>query len=474
MDAWSKLGLLVRWDDEQKDELTVWSVELAVMLAMIAVNSVFAAYEIALASIDATRLDRLARERRHGAAAALRMKQNMEASLAVVQLGITLVGAVAAATGGAGAQRVIEPALVTRGIPYAWAGVLAIGLVVLPLTVVTIVAGELVPKVFALRNKEWVCLRMSPAMSWFAASVWPAVWLLEKSVTFITRWGERRLRRGGEDQAELPDATLQELRAVAALARTSRLIGMREEDIIVNAARLSSTPVRAIMLPAQYISMLGINASLAECLISAHHDMHTRFPVTERPGDPQAILGYANFKDIVACMRLSPQEPSVRGILRPMTSFHEASSVANCLEKLIHERNHIALIRDSAKQVVGMITLEDILEELVGEIHDEYDRLPAYVTKSGNAWVVGGFAKLSQVQETTGIGLPVDSTAASLTATVSDWITSKIGGPVKGGEIVSAGEVRVVVRKVRRQRVLEAQIAGTAEHLIGVDATPVQ
>lgn len=469
----SRAARTLYYEDKKRDregELAVWSVELAVMLAMIAVNSVFAAYEIALASIDAARLDRLARERQNGAAAALRMKQNMEASLAVVQLGITLVGAVAAATGGAGAQRVIEPALIARGIPYAWAGVLAIGLVVIPLTVVTIVAGELVPKVFALRNKEWVSLRLSPAMSWFTASVWPAVWLLEKSVTIITRWGEQRWLQGTKEQDELPDATLQELRAVAALARMSRLIGMREEDIIVNAARLSSTPVRAIMLPAQYISMLGFNASLAECLIAAHHDMHTRFPVSERPGDPQGIIGYANFKDIVACMRLSPQEPSVRGILRPMASFHEASSVAACLEKLIHERNHIALIRDSVNKVVGMITLEDILEELVGEIHDEYDRLPAYVTKSGNAWVVGGFAKLSQLLEATGIELPIENDTPPA-ATVSDWIIVKVGGPVKGGEIVSAGEVRVVVRKVRRQRVLEAQIANSPEKLIGVDGT---
>ena len=286
----------------------MWGVELAVMLAMIVVNSIFAAYEIALASIDADPARSACREQQRGAAAALFMKRNMEASLAVVQLGITLVGAVAAATGGAGAQESIKPRLIALGLSKTWAEVVAITLVVIPLTIVTIIVGELVPKLFALRNKEWVCLRLSPSMRWFAASV------------VASRLGAREVGQGAHacganaagcrpqtTRSEFKQPALRELQAVAALARTSRLIGMREEDIIVNAARLSTTPVREIMLPAQFISMLTVgNASLAECLIAAHHDMHTRFPVTERPGDPQAIVGYVNFKDIVACLRLSP------------------------------------------------------------------------------------------------------------------------------------------------------------------------
>ena len=95
----------------------------------------------------------------------------------------------------------------------------------------------------------------------------------------------------------------------------SRLIGAREEGIIVNAARLSNLPIRRIMLPAEYISTLNLNSELGDALIAAHHDMHTRFPVCEKDGDPQTIIGYVNFKDIVACMRISPHEPSIRAIV---------------------------------------------------------------------------------------------------------------------------------------------------------------
>ncbi len=151
-------------------------VEWFVIAGMILLNSVFAAYEIALASISLARLQLLVRENRPGARVSLYMKENMEASLAVVQLGITLVGATAGATGGASAVEMIAPHFEALGLAPGLAEFLAIAVVVLPLSVATIVVGELVPKVFALRNKEWVCLSLSPAMCWFAPNSLARCW----------------------------------------------------------------------------------------------------------------------------------------------------------------------------------------------------------------------------------------------------------------------------------------------------------
>lgn len=374
----------------------MWGLELTVIVAMIGVNGVFAGYEIALASVSLARLQVLAREGRRGADAALQLKGNIEGSFAVAQLGMTLAGAIAAATGGAGAQEQIAPLLQSQlAASPAVAKVVAIALVVVPLTAVTIVFGELLPKVFGLRNREWLCLRLSPIMRWFAPGVWPAVWLLEKSVTAIRHWGERHWRPQLPGEATSEAAELLELRAGAALARTYRLIGYREEGIIVGATGLSTRPVRAIMLPADHISLLDANASLADSLIAAHLDMHTRFPVAERVGDPQTIIDYVTFKDIVAHLRLAPHAPSLRAVLRPIPSLPDDLPIANCLERLLREHTHIALVRDAANQAVGMITLEDILEELVGDIQDEYDRLPTHAVPSGHAWVVGGGISLA-------------------------------------------------------------------------------
>lgn len=432
----------------------MWGVDLTVMLLMIVINSIFAAYELALASVGLARLDTLAREKRHGAAAALRMKGRMEASLAVVQLGITLVGVIAAATGGSGAEEKIEPVFREWGMSDGVAQVVALATVVLPLTVVTIIFGELVPKVFALRNTEWVCLQLSPFMEWFALIVRPAVWLLEKSVQTVMDWSQK-WRAKPDDVPH--SAALQELQAIAALARTSRLIGARQEGIIVNAARLSHTPVRAIMLPAGDISMLHADDSMDECLIAAHHDLHTRFPVSEQRDDPQTILGYANFKDIIAAMRLSPRDSSLRGILRPLISFRSDQSVAACLEQMIHTRNHIALVKSPPGETLGMITMEDILEEMLGEIHDEFDRLPAHISRSGTGWIVGGHATVDAVRKVAGLDLkPMHPDRIQLT--VTDWVSERLGGAVEGGEVLNVDDLRVVVRKVRRQRVYEAQI----------------
>ncbi len=453
---------------QAKGPIGLGIVELIIMAVMVLFNGVFAGYELALAAVTIARLQILVRENRAGAKAALYMKENMEASLATVQLAITLVGAIAAAIGGLSAADYIAPRLsASFGLSRGVASALAIAMVVIPLTFLTILFGELLPKVFSLRNKEWVCLRLSPLMRWFCFSVWPAVWLFEAVVQSLIAWSERRWRPRMDGTTKREAAELLELRAHASHARASRLIGERQESIILGASRLSSQTVREIMLPAEHISMLNITASLDQCLVTAHLEMHTRFPVAERPGDPQSIVGYVIFKDLVALMRLShPHDASLRAVLRPMPSLSADLALTTCLERLIREHTHIALIRDAADKVVGLITLEDILEEFVGDIQDEYDRLPVHVMPSGQAWVLGGGLTIVRLKELTGIDLAADPPAKSPEGgvrTVSDWILGHLSGGVRGGDVIQRPGLRVVVRKVRRQKVLEAQIGKLTE-----------
>jgi putative hemolysin len=438
--------------------------ELLIMAVMVIFNGVFAGYEIALAAVTVARLQVLVRENRAGAKAALYMKENMEASLAAVQVAITLFGAIAAAIGGLGAGESIKPFFLRAPFSFSptVAAVLAIAVIVIPLTLFTIMFGELIPKVFSLRNKEWVCLKLSPLMRLFCFSVWPAVWVFEGSVMGLMTWSERLWRPRVEGATKREAIELLELRAHAAYARASRVIGEQEERIILGAARLSSRTVREIMLPAEHISMLSVNASLGDNLVAAHLDMHTRFPVADRPGDPRSILGYVNFKDLVALMRLSrPHEVSLQAILRPLPTLSADLLLTACLERLIREHTHIALVGEKGGKIVGMITLEDILEELVGDIQDEYDRLPIHAVPSGWAWVVGGGLPLVRLKDLTGIDLSADppaKTPESGMRTVSDWIVGHLSESVHGGDIIDRDGVRVIVRKVRRQKVLEAQV----------------
>lgn len=426
--------------------------EFVVVVMMVGVNAVFAAYEIGLASITVARLQFLVSQGRRGAASALYMKQEIEKSLAVVQLGITLVGLIAGATGGASATDDIAPVFLKAGLSVSLANILAIALVVIPLTVVTIVIGELVPKLFALRYKEWVCLTFSPFLKWFTYSVWPIVWMLETSASGIMDTLEKFWRPNAQSDSRMEAVELQELRAIASLARTSRLIGAREENIILGAARLASRPLREILLPAEHICMMEADRSVGDSLVAAHLDMHTRFPVSERADDPQSIIGYVTFKDIVAILRMSPGATSLRGIVRRLPEFNEGIPISEALERLLREHSHIALVRNEQGRISGMITLEDIVEEMVGDIQDEYDLLPTHVVKTGDGWIIGGGATLSKVQETTDLQFP----GSDLSHNVNHWMTDQIGHSPDGGEIVANGGVHAVVRKVRRQKVLEA------------------
>ena len=438
----------------------MWGMEIIIMAVMIGLNGLFAAYEISLASLELPRLHLLAQQNRLGAKAAIFMKENIEGSLAVVQLGITLVGVIAAATGGAEASEAVVPMLLEQfDISPALAEILALVIVVIPLTVVTIVFGELIPKVFALRNKERVCLRLSPAMRWFSFAIWPVVWCLETMVKGILQLGERLWQTRDKQQPQ-PDpdelkTELQELRASAALARTSRLIGKQAEQIIVEASTLAVHTIQEIMLPAEFISMLNLKDSMSDALAAAHLDLHTRFPVTTEEGNPQAICGYVTFKDMVSLMRTSPHDPSLKAIVRNIANFSANLSVEHCLEKLIRQHVHIALVRDSDNQILGMITMEDLLEELVGSIEDEYDHLPSHVVQIGQGWIVGGGLELEQLRQQTRLNLANDPPDPEV-RTLNDWIGHNLKGPLHGGEIIRHPLAKVIVRKSRRHKVQEA------------------
>ncbi len=436
----------------------MYGLEIAVVLTMVLVNAIFAAYEIALASITVSRLHVLVQENRGGARSALYMKDGIERSLAVVQLGITLVGLIAGATGGASAGEDLAPLLQQYfGLSSTTSDVIAIMIVVVPLTALTIVIGELVPKLFALRHKEWVCLRLSPLMFGFSWAAWPLVWILETSASCIMDFTERLWRPGIHSHTRSESAELQELRAIASLARTSRLIGAREENIILGAARLSSRKLHEIMLPAEHISMLTLSDSISSSLIAAHLDMHTRFPVAETPGDAQTIVGYVTFKDIIAVLKNNPGEPSIRSIVRGIPSLYEDLPISTALEQLMREHTHIAIVRGHDQKVLGMITLEDIVEELIGDIQDEYDLLPVHVMKAGNGWVVGGGLSPLRFRDLTSREMLAKEAGPEI-HNLSAWITDRIGRVPTGGEEIKYENLRIVVRKVRRQRVLEASI----------------
>ncbi|MCI0358428.1 MAG: hemolysin family protein [Planctomycetaceae bacterium] len=424
---------------------------LLTILAMLVLNGFFAAYELALASARVDRLKILADKRRRGAATALRMKNRMEGSLAVVQLGITLVGAIAAATGGASVDEHLSPSIARLlRVDEQVADVIALVCFVIPLAAVTIVIGELIPKVLAIKNAEWFCTTLSPLMWAFAIVVYPAVLLFEWLTKSLVRLIEMVL----PDRTVDHQTHLHELRAQVNLLRASQVIGMQEERIMLQASRLSSVKVKDIMMPEEDIVMVLADAPLSENLVIAHMDLHTRFPVTARRGDPQAIIGYVTFKDMVLLAKTHPGNPVLREIVRQIISLPEEMSLADALRRMTHEHHHLALVRGSGGAIVGMITQEDIFEELVGDIQDEFDRLPRHISPAGHQLVVGGGVQLGVLRDAlkrTDIG-----SGLAPNTTLNDWLNHGRSEPLKGGDMVVIDRIWAQVRKVRRRRITEA------------------
>ncbi len=434
--------------------------ELLVIVLMLAVNGVFASYEMALASVSRARLLTLCQQGKRGATEAAYMKDRMEASLAVVQLGITLAGAIAAATGGAGAQESLTPLLASMGIEGFAAEAVSLACLVIPLSAFTIIFAELVPKMIALDNREAVCLGLSPAMKAIAYLAHPAVAFFEGTVKRVMRLGRKKGPPGATDPHELE--SLHELKAAAALARTSRLIGAHEEKIVLSAAQLSHRKVTDIMWGLSDIAMLPANDTLTEALIKVHLDMHTRFPVYEKEGDPQSIIGYLNFKDIVNAIKLNPQNPSVRGITRPIKKLPSDTTLSEALSGMMREKAHIALVISKQWEVLGMLTLEDIIEDLVGEIEDEFDRLPTHVHPCGTGWIVGGGVPMTTIATTMGLPVPPNGSSGK-PPVLAEWLHQRLGREVAGGEILDLEGITLTVRKLRRKRLAEAHLIPTSK-----------
>jgi putative hemolysin len=432
--------------------------ELIVITAMLALNAVFAAYEMGLASISRARLAVLFTERKRGSADAIFMKDRMEASLAIIQLGITIVGVVAAAAGGAGVKDKFSPAVQQQwGLSEGVADVVVLALLVIPLTFVTIVFAELVPKMIALHNNEWVVLRLSPPMRLLSRIAHPIVKVIEATVKGVVRLLPRQARTETSARSQW----LHELRAAVAMARTSQLLGERQEKIVLAAASLSTRPARDIIIPIEDVSMICLGDSLMDALIQAHHDMHTRFPVCKVKGDPQSVEGFVNFKDIIAALRVNPKDPSIKGISRPLVKVPEEMLLSHLLEMMIQQKTHIVMVLSKAGAVTGMITLEDVLEELVGEIEDEFDRLPSHVHPySSNEWIVGGGVPMTAVAATVGFDWS-NRFAGARVPTLAEWSLQRAPDSFAGGETFESEGLRVTARKFRRKKLMEA-VVGTS------------
>jgi putative hemolysin len=296
----------------------------------------------------------------------------------------------------------------------------------------------------------------------FALVIWPVANFFEWCVKSLLKFEHLLLKGKVEELGDIPG--FHELAAAASLARTKRLLGAQEEKIVLSAAQLSRRRIGDIILPASEISMVPSTLSLSEALLRTHLDLHTRFPICSEDNNPQTIEGYITFKDLVTALKMHAETPTVKGIARPIKRLSADLPISQVLEQMMREKLHIALVVSKDDKVLGLITLEDIIEELVGDIEDEEDSLPAHMHVTSGGWIMGGGVPMNAVSSRLGVPWLAAFAKASAdkpetTLRLADWCVSTLGRALKKGETLRAEGLQITVRKLRRRKLSEAFVS---------------
>jgi putative hemolysin len=215
---------------------------------------------------------------------------------------------------------------------------------------------------------------------------------------------------------------------------------------------LSRKTAKDLMIPVEQITFLSSEQTLSQAIITAHLDPHTRFPVMEG-NDCDNVIGYVNFKELVYRMRTNPADPTLKGIIRPLRFVDEETSCQQLIKAFVDDHEHMALVQDGGQHTVGLITLEDLVEELVGEIEDEFDKLPKMIHPlSQGVWIVGGGVPMRTLCE------KLDTPSLASDSNLSDWIIQQSGHVPAVDDRLRTEHLEFNVRRIRRGKVFEVLI----------------
>ena len=327
--------------------------EIVVVFICLLLNALFAAYEMAFVSVPRSELRGLARAGNKEAKSLLSLRENPERTLSVIQVGITLVGAVAAAVGGSGAGEFIEPYFVKKfDLSEGVAEGLSVALVVIPITYLSVVVGELVPKTLALRNPAKIVL--SGAMALFLADriLSPIISLLEWSTKKILKIFFRKSKvTVPSDQAPIE----------------IDLFSPVHQKFMLNMADIERKRIREILLPWSQVVSVTKTSQMDEVTQLVLSSGHTRLPVKENG----YVSGILHTKEFIVLKESG--DSNWQNLIRPVLLVHPTDSALGVMRLLQDKKNHMAVVVSQTGERLGIVTLEDILEEVVGEIFDEDD-----------------------------------------------------------------------------------------------------
>lgn len=422
-----------------EDSLLSLVLNLSLVAFLVFLNGFFVAAEFAIVKVRETQLEPLVIEGHRRAGIAKRIVRNLDAALSATQLGITLASLGLGWVGEPIFAKLLEPLMVGMQIESEEARhriAFVVGFSII--TFLHIVLGELAPKSLAIRKPLDVTLWIGQPLEWFYKISFPFIWALNHTANWI-------LRRVGIEpatEAELVHSE-EELRLLFTTAQKHSGGTSLGRDVVLNALDLSRRYVREVMRPRREIVTLDTEATMAQCLDVAEKTRYSRFPLAT-DGDVDKAIGVVHFKDLYAQRLKARNGTDLKAVARKIIYVPPTCRLERLLELFLDRKLHLALVIDEYGGTLGLITLENILEEVVGQIQDEFDQEKPLLEKIGeHCWEVDGAMPLHELSELVGEDLAEENIT-----TTSGFVTHRLSGFPETGHTLKLGNFELRVKEL--------------------------
>ncbi|MFZ1283275.1 MAG: hemolysin family protein [Propionicimonas sp.] len=335
---------------------------IVLIFAFILIGGVFAAAEMALVSLRDTQVRQLANRGKRGQTVA-RLSADPNLFLSAVQIGVTLSGFLSAAFGGALLSEAFAVVLVGWGVPQAAAGPLSLVLITVVISYFSIVIGELTAKRLAMQRAESFAMALAPLVSAIAGITKPVIWFLGVSTNALVRVF------GGDPTAGREVVTDEELRSMVGSSTT---LGDEERQIVDEVFSAGEVSLREAMIPRTEVDFLDGDLPAYKALRGVQGGAHSRYPVAGEDSDD--VLGFLHIRDLLDLDPVQRNAP-ISQLVRPVQSLPQSMKILRALTEMRQTNNHLAIVRDEYGGTAGIVTIEDLVEELIGDITDEFDTL---------------------------------------------------------------------------------------------------
>ncbi|MDT3330279.1 hemolysin family protein [Microbacterium aquilitoris] len=413
------------------------ALNIALVVVFVLVGGVFAATEMALVTLRESQINAIAARGKRGAKVA-GLARNPNTFLSAVQIGVTVAGFASAAYGATSIAPSVAPLIESLGADPGLALTLATLLLTLLIAYLSLVLGELVPKRLAIQRNAQFAYAVAPVLDGFAKVMRPVIWLLSVSTNALVRL------LGGDPHKTGEEMTDEEVRDIVA---SHEGLPDDERRILEDVLSLRGRQLSEVMRPRPEVTALDDTATIGEAVAHARELPFSRYPVADTSIDD--IVGFVHVRDLFEAVAEGRDAP-LSGIVRPIPYFPSTARVLPTLTKMRAEGHQIAVVVDEYGGTDGIVTLEDLVEEVVGEIFDEYDTA---VAPDADREIIDGRLNLQDFSEATGIVLP-----RGASDTVAGFVMERLGRLAVVGDAIEVDGATIEVTALDRRRIAEVRV----------------